>query len=376
MTFSRLKSFEEIREEFPALKKWYYFDTAATGLMPRRAAEAINAWLEDHLLNSEVSYSSWLREVERVRGKIAELINASPREIAFVKNTSEGLSFIASGLDLKRDDNVVLNDLEFPANVYPWINRARVKFVKSRDGKVLIDDIERAIDEKTKVVAISSVQFSTGFRAELEELGKLCKERGIHFVVDGIQSIGALDLDVKRCQIDFLACGSHKWLMGPPGIGFLYVSNGMIGKLKVPEVGWKSVKEPFNFNEYRLEFDETARRFECGSLPFPLIYGLGASLDLIKDIGIHRVERRVLRLTELLINGLVRLNVEIISPLEEKYRSGIISFKVRNQEKLLEGLRKNRIIASIRKGIRISAHLYNDENDIEVLLKVLRNAIG
>lgn len=370
-----MRNFEKIREEFPALKKWYYLDTAATGLIPKRVVDAINDYLEDQLLNGEVSYPSWLREVERVRGKIARLINASSQEMAFVKNTSEGLSIVANGLNFKKEDNVILNDLEFPANIYPWINRAKVKFVKNKEGKILVDDIERVIDEKTRAIAISSVQFSTGFKAELEELGKLCKEKGIYFVVDGIQSIGALSLDVKKCQIDFLACGSHKWLMAPPGIGFLYVSKRVIEELKIFEVGWKSVKEPFNFNKCQLEFDGTAKRFECGSLPFPLIYGLGAALDLIEEIGIYRIERKILKLTKLLIENLTNLNVKIISPLEEKYRSGIVSFEVRNKKKLFETLRKNKVILSIRRGIRASIHLYNNESDIEVLVRILRQSL-
>jgi selenocysteine lyase/cysteine desulfurase len=370
-----LPDFKEIRKDFPALNKWHYFDTAATGLMPKRAMRSMRKWLKDQLLNGDLSYNSWLKETERVRDKIAKLINASPQEIAFTKNTSEGLSIVANGLKFRKDENVILNDLEFPANVYPWLNRARVKFVKSENGRITIEDIEKAVDERTRAVAISSVQFSTGFRIELERLGKLCKEKGIYLVVDGIQSVGALRMDVKRCDVDFLACGSYKWLMAPPGVGFLYVSEKVMEELEVSEVGWMSVKEPFNYYDYRLEFEESARRFECGNPPFPLIYGLGATLDLIDELGINNIEKRILGLNGLLIEGLRKLGVKVLSPLEGEHRSGIVLFDVRDRERIFKALRRNDVIVSLRRGIRVSTHFYNDESDVEKLVKVVRQSI-
>lgn len=370
-----MPDFEEVRNDFPALDKRYYFDTAATGLIPKRAVNAIRKCLKDQLLNGEVCYRLWLKETESVRSKISKLINASPQEIAFTKNTSEGLSIVANGLKLRKDDNVILNELEFPANVYPWLNRAKIKFVKSHNGMITIEDIERAIDERTRAIAISSVQFSTGFRVELERVGKLCKERGIHLVVDGIQSVGALKMDVRRYGIDFLACGSYKWLMAPPGVGFLFVSKKVMEELEVSEVGWMSVKEPFNYYDYRLEFDESARRFECGNLPFPLIYGLGATLDLIDELGIDNIEKRILRLNEALIEGLRNLGVKILSPLKGKHRSGIALFDVKDKERVFKALRRSDVIVGLRRGIRASTHFYNDEGDVEMLVKVVRQAI-
>jgi len=367
-----LRDFNEVRREFPGLDKWHYLDTAATGLIPRRTLNAVNNCLKDQLTDGELKYLDWLREAEKVREKIAKLINASTREIAFVKNTSEGLSIIANGLKLKKNDNVILNDLEFPANVYPWMKKAKLKFVKNKEGKIELEDIEEAIDENTKAVSISSVQFSTGFRVELERLGKICRDKGIYLIVDGIQSIGALEMDVKKYNIDFLSCGSYKWLISPPGLGFLYISERVMNELEVTEIGWMSVKDPFNYYDYRLEFDSSARRFECGNLAFPLIYGLGASLDLINEVGIKVIEKRIVRLNRLLTEDLERMNVEVASPLEDKYRSGIVLFNVKNEREIAERLRRNKVIISVRKGIRVSIHFYNNEDDLDKLVNVIK----
>jgi len=378
--------FEKIREEeFPATRQGPYLDTASDGLNPKCAVDAMKGHLEFSL-----RYGAGANFDERVykfsdalRVKMAKFIHADVREVAIARNTSDALSTFANGIRFKAGQNVVANDIEFPCNVYAWMNLKErgieVRLVKNRDGKVLLEDIEKAIDENTRVVTISSVSMLSGFRAELERIGTLCKERNVYFVVDAVQQLGAFDLDVKKCHVDMLASSCYKWLMVPNGVGFLFVDRNVLEELDVSRVGWQNVKNERDFFEvpgatYDLTFKEDASRFHESHPGVPGIYGLDAALDLIFKIGIENIERRILHLTGLLIEGVKTLGIRIVSPLEEEYRSGIVMIEPKNREKAHEEMVRNSISTSLRAtGIRVSPHFYNNEEDIEKLLEVLEN---
>jgi len=378
--------FEKIREEeFPATRQGPYLDTASDGLNPECVVAAMKGHLEFSL-----RYGAGTNFDERVykfsdalRVKMAKFIHADVREVAIARNTSDALSTFANGIRFKAGQNVVANDIEFPCNVYAWMNLKQkgveTRLVKNRDGKVLLEDIEKAIDENTRVVTISSVAMLSGFRAELERLGTLCKERNVYFVVDAAQQLGAFDLDVKRCHVDMLACACYKWLMVPNGVGYLFVDENILEELDVSKVGWQNVKNERDFFEvpgatYDLTFKEDASRFHESHPGVPGIYGLDAALDLIFKIGIENIERRILHLTGLLIEGVKTLGIRIVSPLEEEYRSGIVRIEPKNREKAHEEMVRNNISTALRAtGIRISPHFYNNEEDIAKLLEVLDN---
>ena len=378
--------FKKIREEeFPATRRGPYLDTAGDGLNPRCVVDAMKSHLEFNLwYGAGTNFDERVYEFsDALRVKMAKFIHADLKEVAIARNTSDALSTFANGIRFKAGQNVIANDIEFPANAYPWINLKQkgveVRLVKNRDGKVLLEDIERATDENTRVITISSVSMLSGFRAELESIGTLCRERGVYFVVDAIQQLGAFDLDVKRCHIDMLASGCYKWLMVPNGVGYLFVDENILEELDVYKVGWQNVRNERDFFEvpgatYDLTFKEDASRFHESHAGVPGIYGLDKALDLIFKVGIENIEQRILYLTGLLIEGVKTLGIKIVSPLEEEYRSGIVIIEPKNKEEAHEEMVRNNISTSLRAtGIRVSPHFYNNEEDIAKLLEVLES---
>ncbi|SVD46103.1 uncharacterized protein METZ01_LOCUS398957, partial [marine metagenome] len=212
-----------LRQEFPVKANRIFFDHAKVSPLPRRVCDAVNAFTEDACEYGTKNYKAWMTEVDRVRKQFARLINGDIDEVAFVKNTSEGISIVANGIDWKTGDNVVIPDIEFPANVYPWWNLKRfgveTRMVKAKDGRILLDDLIGQVDERTRVISVSSVECNSGFRNDLNQIGAFCKERNILFCVDAIQSLGILRMDVKRDNIDFLAADGHKWMLSVEGLG-------------------------------------------------------------------------------------------------------------------------------------------------------------
>ena len=346
--------------------------------MSKRACDAIRCYVEDIESNGDINGDKWRETYRDTRGLAAGLIGASSDEISFVKNTSEGLSFVANGFDWHSGDNVVGAEKEFPANVYPWMNLSKkgVEFraVPERDGRIYLKDIIDAVDSRTRLIALSFVEFSSGFRNDVEAIGDLCSKRGILFVLDAIQGIGALGIDVKGSGIDILSADSHKWLMGPEGIGIFYCSGDAMERIEVTEVGWYNVVNPSDYLNYNLTLDPNARRFECGSLNTMGIYGLNGALELIRDVSIEYIEERMLGLTDLLCDGLLAKNYSIYSPRGPNERSGIVSFYSgkHGSSEIYDRLRRVGIVGAVREGrVRISPHYYNSEDEIERLLREL-----
>jgi len=318
------------------------------------------------------------KTVDETRAKLARLINAGVDEVAFVKNTTQGLLIAANGIDWREGDNVVTASVEFPATVYPWLNLARqgveTRFVREKEARIPLEDIKRMIDHRTRAVSISFVEFASGFRNDLEAIGQICEERGILFIVDAIQGLGALDIDVKKCKIHIMSSDGHKWLMGPEGCGCFYCSREVLDKLTPNNVGWNSVINESAYLDYNLVLRPDAQRFEEGSLNIMGIYALGAAVGLILEIGIQNIESRVLALTDFLIERLSGKGYRIVSSLVPKERSSIVCFRSdkHSSAELCRRLVDNKIIVSDRaNSVRVSPHFYNSEQEIEQMIEML-----
>ena len=362
---------DRIRQEFPVVHHCTYLNHAAVGTLPTRARQAVRAYVEDFNEHAASNYRDWEAAIETTRSRAARLINAAPEQVAFVKNTTEGLCFAANGIDWRSGDNVLLNDLEFPSNVYPWLNLARdgveTRMVASVDGRLTAESIAERIDARTRAVSISHVEFGNGFRNDLAAIGALCRERGVVFVVDAIQSLGQTPVDVEEMGIDILTADGHKWLLSPEGIGIFYCAPHLTERLRLYETGWNSVADAGNYDAYDPTPAPTARRFECGSHNTLGIHALGASLDLLLEVGIETVQGRLRLLTDRLVGALCDAGYRVLSPRGASEWSGIVTFDspLHETEVLHRTLRSRQIIGARRGGgIRISPHFYNTEEEV------------
>jgi selenocysteine lyase/cysteine desulfurase len=369
---------ERIRDEFPITRNYNFQNHAAAAPLSRRAAEAIRAYVK-HAEENAYLRGGFFKSVERVRGQLAGLIHANPDEVAFTKNTSEGISFVANGLHWQTGDNVVTTNVEFPANMYPWqalrSSGVQVRTVLEEDGRIPLERLMEAINSRTRVVSISSVQYASGFRCDLATLGEYCQEKGVFLCVDAMQSLGVFPIDVKAMNIDFLAADGQKWLCAPEGAGIFYVRKEVHGFLRPSTIGWLCMKDPFSFGKYQFEFADSARRYEAGSYNFPGVFALGGALDLIHEIGIEGISRRVLALTNRLATGVRDKGYRVISSRRATEASGIVSFvsDLHNHEHVQRHLEtEHRIVIAVRCGrLRASPHYYNSEREIDQLIEAL-----
>jgi selenocysteine lyase/cysteine desulfurase len=358
----------ELRQLFPVTERCAYLDHAAVSTLSQPVREAMAEYLDERSLWGE--NAPYEDVSDSLREELGKLINAEAEEIAFVQNTSEGLNVIANALPLKSGDNVLFCDMEFPSNVYPWMNLQRrgieARCVSHHGGGLTVDLVAANADDLTRVVAVSSVQFLTGFRSDLGALGAWCRAHDAYLVVDGIQSVGVLPLDVRACQIDFLACGGPKWLMGPAGQGFMYVRSELLDDLKPPFAGCVSVAGWQAWRRYDLSFLPNARRFELGCANLVGQVGLLAAVRLLLSLGIETIEARTLRLTDVLIEDLQQRGYQIASNSSPGRRSSIVSFRVpgdvgRAHANLLEA---DVVVSRREELIRVSPHCYNTEDEV------------
>ncbi len=380
---TKSKELARYRREFPFTQKVNFLNHASFGPIPLRALKKTLEYYDALTLKKVVDMDKLTFEMmDRIRIYLAKMVNAKPKEIGLVPNTSYGLNIVANGLDFKYGDKILLSDVEFPANVYPWLNLkkkgVKIKFIKSQNGFSDIDDLLKAIDSKCKVLSITYVQFFNGFKNDLETIGKICEEKNIFFVVDGIQGVGCLDLDIKKTKMDFLAGGGQKWLLSSPGTGFFYLSDNAKMKIDPAFFGWMSVDWKLNFSDllkYDLPPFSSSRRFEIGTYPFSTLWTMCASLELLSEIGTKAIERQVLKLIDLLIDYLKDTPYQIKSSLIPQHRSGILSFSAKDCARLHQTLSQKNIITSFRENsIRVSPHFYNSTEDIEKLINVLKKA--
>jgi cysteine desulfurase/selenocysteine lyase len=369
---------DEYRALFPITERFAYLDHAALGPLARPVVEAQQAFLEQQATLGSEATAGHRAAKDRLRRSMAEFIGAHPEEIALTKNTPEGLSIVASGLGWRPGDSVVTSDLEFPANMYPWLNLrekgVEVRIVPSEDGRVPAERLMEAVDATTRVLAISLVQFSTGFRSDLARLADFCRPRGVFLVTDAMQAVGALPIDVHALGVDFLACASHKWLLGPFGMGWFYCRRELLERLRPTEVGQGSMVERASYLDYQVDFVPSAARFECGVVNMGGVLGLQASLDLFNEVGRERVRDQILGLGDRLADGLLARGYEVVSSRADGERSGILSFRRERHDSaaLRERLRQAGVIVSLREGlVRVSAHFYNNVDDVDRLLAAL-----
>lgn len=369
---------DALRDQFPITRNYNFMNHAAAAPLSRRAADALRAYAKFAEENAYVR-GGFFKQVERVRGQVAALINANADEIAFTKNTSEGISFVANGLHWQTGDNVVITNVEFPANVYPWQALrplgVQVRTVLEEDGRIPLARLMEAINTRTRVVSISSVQYASGFRTDLATLGEFCQERGVFLCVDAIQSLGAFPIDVKAMNIDFLAADGHKWLCAPEGSGMFYVRKEVQGFLRPSTIGWLCMKDPLAFGKYQFEFADSARRYEAGSYNFPGVFALGGAIELIQEIGLESISRRLIGLTTRLCSGLRDRGYRVVSSRQPTEASSIVAFvsDVHNHEQIQRHLEsEHRIVIAVRCGrLRASPHIYNSEREIDQLIDAL-----
>lgn len=360
------------RQLFPISERYAYFNHAGVSPVNTRAIAAMQAFNEK---TANVPIGEFFEEIFAqlldLRQRFATLINArSVDEIVLMPNTASGINTAALSLPLRAGDNVLVLDGDYPANIYPWMNLAHrgvlTKIVPARNGGLDLDLLEARIDSHTRVIAMSTVVFATGFRNDIEGVGRICKQRGIFLVVDGIQSLGALPFDVQATNVDFLAAGSQKWLLGPIGGGFLYVRRELMDELVAgPYVGAASVVDSQNFLDYNFTLLPTAERFSLGSSGIVNQLGTRASLALIQEIGIEQVGERVLMLAGVAIGDLQERGYRLAADTAPEHRSGIVIVEVADPTATCARLQEAGIVCIPRgKGFRIAPHFYNTEAEI------------
>ena len=388
---------ENVREQFPALRDKVFLDAACVSLAPQVAVEAIRHFLEmaagcpapssthQHIAMDEIRAAA--------RPQAARLIGAGEDEIGLVESTTHGLTLAADAIPLERGDRVMLCDLEYLQVAIPWCQKREragieIGVVRNREGRILVEDIAARIEPRTRVITISSVQWSNGFRCDLDALASICRQEKIWLVVDAIQQLGAMPIDVRKTPVDILACGGHKWLNSPFGTGFLYIRRDALPLLRPPLAGYMSMEPPEGGWETYFQtpsihpvsdfrFVGGASRYEIGGTAnYPGAVGLAASLELINGIGQELIADHICALTDRLISGLQTLGLRLATPPERRHRSGIVTFSVGSAAQdiaMMNKLLERRILVSVRYtsgigGIRVSCHFFNNGSDIDELL--------
>lgn len=369
-----------IRELFPVTRNLVYMNHAAVGPLSVRAAAAIERHARDQRDFGALHWRAWYEEYDRLRASAARLINAQPSEIAILKNTSEGLSFVAEGFAWREGDNVITTDLEFPSNFIPWKRLEQrgveCRVVASRNGAFAPDDVDKLIDERTRIVTMSSVAFHNGFAPDLDAVGEICARRSVLLCVDAIQSLGAVPVDVRRSKIAFLASDGHKWLCGPEGAAIFFVAAEHLDKLRVLENGWTNIERRGKFIGCPDDLLPDSRRFEAGSLNTTGVNGLRAAIDLLLEQGIDAIAGEVIRIASLLADRLEAIDFRLGTP--RPIRSGIVGAIPPSVEsvsllRIHRRLEEQGIVCTPREGmLRFSPHFYNDESEIDRVIQALR----
>ncbi len=369
----------DVRNFFPYINNGIiYFNHASTGPFSTLVVNRLTELLKEKSQNKIDDYDSFLKVAEETKELLAEMINCNVDRTAFVDNTSNGLNILAQSIDWEKGDRILLNDVEFPANVYPFLNLKRlgveVDFVKSENGFVTAEQIIESVRPETRMISISFVQFISGYKIDLEQIGNYCKANDIIFCVDGIQGIGAVQIDVTKCKIDFLSCGTQKWLLGMQGLAFIYVNEEFQKKMIPANVGWLSVQNAWDLLDYKMDLKTSANVFQGGTLNAFGIYAFNTSLNLLKEVGFQNIQLKVKSNTKYFIDKLKNINIApILANCNEENLAGIVTIKAENPDVIFKELERNKIICSLREGlIRFSPHFYNTEKDIDIVVDVLQ----
>jgi selenocysteine lyase/cysteine desulfurase len=371
---------DQIRSLFRATQKYTYLNSAAVSPIPTTAVAAVRSQLEDVALNGAANYLDWVATKNRARALVAGMLNVAPENIAFMRNTSDGFAAVASGMDWNAGDNIVSFENEFPANFYPW-RRVRdrygveLRLAPERDGRIDIGEFVSLIDSNTRLVAISAVQYASGFTADLERIAKAAHAVDAVFAVDIIQALGARGFDLPALGVDVASGASHKWMCAPEGCGLLYVSEEARNRVDPTFVGWISVETPWDFEDREQSFKPNALAWESGTGCSSLFYGLEQSAKLLTETGLDRIQAYLEELTDHLCELVSGVSYEIVSSRAPAEKSSIVCIRHRNGlacEDISKKLEEAGIIVSPRGGlVRIAPHFYNNREDIERLVSNL-----
>ena len=371
---------DTLRALFPVTERANYLNHAAVSAPPTPTINAIRSQLTDVSENGSVNFRRWLAVKESARQLLAGMLGARPEQVAFMRNTSDGLSTVANGLDWRAGDNLVTFRKEFPSNLYPWLHLrdtrgVEVRVAEERVGRIDVDELIRMIDDRTRIVAISQVQYASGFRADLERIGRVARTYGALLVVDVIQALGVIPINVEAELVDVAAGAGHKWLLTPEGVGFLYLSDRARERIQPTLVGWTSVPNPDDYGNYEQGWNRGALAWETGTAPVALIHGLEASLKLLNEVGLERIQAYLETLTDHLCEQLRHTDYEVVSSRSRGEKSQIVC--IRNTAglssmDLYAHLKKKNIITAPRGDrLRISPHFYNTLAEIDELVQGL-----
>jgi cysteine desulfurase / selenocysteine lyase len=370
----------EVRGLFPITERAVYLNHAAISPLPTPTLRAIEAQLKDVHENGSTNFRSWLTVKEQARELLANLLGGRPEQVAFMRNTSDALSTVANGIKWGHGDNIVTFSREFPSNIYPWLRirdafGVEVRMCEEHASRIDFDELESLIDHNTRVVAISHVQYASGFRVDLERLGRLVRHRDALFVVDVIQALGVVPTNVEAEFIDVAAGASHKWLLAPEGVGYLYLSDRARERIEPTLVGWVSVPNPDDYLNFEQGWNRGALAWETGTGPAALLHGLKASLELLSRFGVQNIANYLEELTGYLCEGLRGKRYEVVSSRAPGEKSQIVC--LRHAEglsamALYHRLNSRRIVTAPRGDrLRIAPHFYNSPADVDELIKAL-----
>lgn len=378
-----MTTIEEARNYFPYIKTGFvYFNHAAVGPISTLVKSKLDEYLLQRSETVVENYFETIPQVKSAKEKIARLVNSDVNSIGWTDNVSNAMNIIAQGLDWKYGDQIILNDIEFPANVYPFLNLknigVEILFAKSENWKVDLPEIEKLVTSKTRLISISMVQFLSGYRADIKAIGDYCKSKNIIFCVDGIQAAGNVNINLRYYSVDFFAGGTQKWLMGLQGLSYFYISKNLFDKIIPKNIGWTSVKNAWHFLDYKLDLLDNAERFQNGTNSRIAMIAIDESLNLFEKIGYAQIENKILENSTYFIQKLTDNGLNpILKNIEMKNIAGIVSLKINNTENIMRNLKERKIACSLREGlIRFSPHFYNTKDEINYVVDELTKQIS
>ena len=370
----------EVRALFPITQRAIYFNHAAVSPPPITTIQAVEAQLRDVHENGSANFRSWLTVKEQARELLAGLLGARPEQVAFMRNTSDSLSTVANGIAWRPGDNIVTFSREFPSNIYPWLRLrdafgVEVRMCEEREGRIDVSELESLIDHKTRLVAMSHVQYASGFRIDLERLGRAARRHDALFVVDSIQALGVIPTDVEAELIDVAAGASHKWLLAPEGVGYLYLSDRARERIQPTLVGWISVPNPEDYFNFEQGWNRGTLAWETGTGPAALFHGFKASLELLHRFGVQKIATYLEELTDYLCERLRGKRYEVVSSRAPGEKSQIVCIRH------IDGLSamalyhqlntKNIVTAPRGDRLRIAPHFYNTTTEVDQFVEAL-----
>lgn len=372
----------EFRSQMPVTQGYHYLDHAAVGPLTSKSQQAIAQWLKQASQSGDYHWLSWSEQASETRKVAAELIGAEEKEIALVGSTTEGITMVSEGFPFQPGDNVVIPEGEFPANVYPWLHLetkgVQLRQVPMPNGTIDVQRLADSCDHRTRVVSVSWIGYSNGFRCDPDQIAQMAHDKGAYFFLDAIQGIGVFPLDVKTSDIDFLSADGHKWMLGPEGAGIAYIKHELLDLLRPTVAGWTSVKDCYQFDDIDLTLLESAARYEGGTKNHAGIIGLGGSLKTLKSFGLSKdsssIAGQVLKTTRALVKEIQNLGFQVHYPEQSENQTGILSFEVPMTDpmEVRAELLQRKVISSCRGGkIRLAVHGYNNEQDFHPVLDFL-----